>query len=181
MSGLGIPGLAVLVAAGGAQLSRLLVPWKWRDVIEAAGGAAGVDPNELHAIALHETGGKMDPTLVSAPNANGTRDYGLFQINDTNLARFGLTGDRWKDPRASADAAAALIVANRSSAIALAGQPLGFFDELAAYNAGLSTLHPGRPKLDARGAYINQAYVREVSAWYGLVILASVAPIQKVS
>lgn len=181
MSPLPIPGLAVLVAAGGAQLSRLIVPWKFRDLFEATGAAAGVDPNELHAIALHETGGKLDPSLVGPPNANGTRDYGLFQINTINLSRYGLDGDGWKDPAKSAQAAARLILDNRAAALRDAGQPLGFFDELAAYNAGLSSLHPGRPKLGPTGGYINQTYVREVAAWYGLVILASVAPIQKVS
>jgi len=68
--------------------------------------APGVDPNLLAGIAKHESG--LDPAVVHQ-NANGTRDWGLMQINDANFGWLGLTEKSSLDPCLSVRAAAAVL------------------------------------------------------------------------
>lgn len=169
----------ILSGVFGAQLSRLAVTGKYRALYVEIGKQLGVDPNLLHALALKET--REQPQLVSPANANGTRDYGLMQINDTNLARYGLTTATALDPRQSVTAAANLIRGIYRQAPAFS-----VLDVFSVYNAGFSdqdadAAQPGkqfRPKLSADGrSYFNADYVREAWMYYLLVSLGSVAPI----
>jgi type IV secretion system protein VirB1 len=69
--------------------------------------APGLDPTTIAGIAQHESG--FDPLRISAPNANGSRDYGLMQINERNFRWLGLTGETALDPCQSIAAAAHLL------------------------------------------------------------------------
>lgn len=172
--------LAALAAVfGGAQLARMYVSGKYRALYKAMGERYGVDPNVLHAIALQET--RENPSLVSLPNRNGTRDYGLMQINDTNFTRYGLTDTSALDPGRSVDTAARLI---RDIMVAIPGASV--LDIFSVYNAGISAhdadpITPGkqlRPKYASDNiAYFNQEYVRSAMLWYLLVLLGSAAPV----
>ena len=67
--------------------------------IENAGYYHNVNPKLLLAIAIVESG--LNPTAVNK-NRNGTRDYGMFQINENNLKRLGFSIDVAFDPCKSA-------------------------------------------------------------------------------
>jgi type IV secretion system protein VirB1 len=69
--------------------------------------APGLDPTIIVGIARHESG--LDPMRISPPNPNGSRDYGLMQINDRNFRWLGLTEQTALDPCQSIAAAAHLL------------------------------------------------------------------------
>lgn len=70
--------------------------WEWRDLI------AKYFPKEQQQNALRimsKENGAGDPKRVSAPNKNGSRDYGLFQLNDKAQGkRVGYDLEQFKDP-----------------------------------------------------------------------------------
>lgn len=59
-----------------------------QQIVDAA-NANGVDPSLALAVAQKES--SFNPSAVSPKNSNGTVDYGLFQLNSSNLASFGVT------------------------------------------------------------------------------------------
>jgi len=69
--------------------------------------APGLDPTMIVGISKHESG--LDPMRISPPNPNGSRDYGLMQINDRNFRWLGLTEQTALDPCQSIAAAARLL------------------------------------------------------------------------
>jgi soluble lytic murein transglycosylase-like protein len=145
--------------------AKLAAPADYRDLFEAVGREEGVDPNLLHAIGWHES--QLNPAAVSPPNTNGTRDYGLMQINAVNFPALGLTGQTALDPARNVRAAARLL---RSIQQLNDSVP----DQLAVYNAGPSKVagRAGGPKLDADGRYINLRYVVEAFGKYLVIVLA---------
>jgi len=58
-----------------------------------------VNPKLLYAIAIVESG--LNPKAVNK-NKNGTKDYGMFQINEDNLKRLGFSREIALDPCKSA-------------------------------------------------------------------------------
>lgn len=71
------------------------------------------------------------PGAVSKANRNGSRDYGIMQINESNLDRFGLTPDTaTKDWQANMNAGAAVLAEGMKR---YNGDPAA---AVAAYNAG---------------------------------------------
>ncbi len=165
-------GKLVGVAAGlglGLELAHLAVPWKLRGIYEQAGKDQGVDPNLVHALSLQENW-HQDPNAIGAVNANGTRDYGLMQINERNFAWLGLSSTTWRDPAKSATAAAKLLRVTKEQA-----PELTLKDELSIYNAGMSRYGP-MAKKDSEGHYLNAQYVGSAFWWYLLVRAASYAP-----
>jgi hypothetical protein len=56
----------------------------------------GITAARLAAIATAESNGNV--RAISAPNRNSTRDYGLFQINESNFARFGVNAQSVMSP-----------------------------------------------------------------------------------
>ena len=70
--------------------------------------APGLDPTMIVGISKHESG--LDPMRISPPNPNGSRDYGLMQINDRNFRWLGLTEQTALDPCQSIAAAARLLM-----------------------------------------------------------------------
>jgi transglycosylase-like protein with SLT domain len=93
----------------------------------------GVPPSLALAVAQQES--SFNPNAVSKPNSNGTVDYGLFQINSSNLASFGVTNPL--DP-----------TQNINAGVAYLGQLLTQYNgdqskALAAYNAGPGAVASG--------------------------------------
>lgn len=79
----------------------------------------GVDPKLLKAIAMKESG--LRAGVVSRPNRNGTRDYGLMQHNGRHLADRGLDNGEWQNPERSVEEAAKLLRRNIQSAGSVRG------------------------------------------------------------
>lgn len=174
--------LLAAILGGGAAL-RLSVPGQYRALYVRYGEAHGIDPNLLHALALQEGGGRETaPTTVSPLNANGTRDYGVMQINDANFPRLGLTVVTAKNAARSVEAAAKLLASQVRAAPQLTA-----IDHLSIYNAGFSdqdadAAQPGRQlraKLAPDGrSYFNAAYTNSAFRWWLLVSAASLSPIR---
>jgi hypothetical protein len=102
--------------------------------ITAAALQNGVPPSLALAVAKRES--SFNPNAVSPPNKNGTQDYGLFQINSSNLATFGVVDPL--DPTQNIQAGTQLL-----------GQLLRQYNgdqvkALAAYNAGSTAVDSGR-------------------------------------
>lgn len=131
-------GLIALTVAGGAIAFMTLAARYSKKTpfdleFDAAAAKWKVDPDLLRAIAHQETGGKFDPLALGAKNTNGTRDYGLMQINETTARHFGV------DPQTIlGDAALAIDLACRL--LTSLKQELGSlftpWTWVAAYNAG---------------------------------------------
>lgn len=75
-------------------------------VLAIALQCSSVDPNLIVHIAQRESG--LDPAIVHT-NRNGTRDFGLMQINETNFSLSRLTARTAFDPCQSVRAAGDLI------------------------------------------------------------------------
>lgn len=107
----------------------------------------GFTPGTSAAIGLKESG--LNPDLVSSVNSNGTRDYGMFQINGATLASLTPTfrklygrDPKWSDPHDNA-------VLQR---MVLSGTGGSARHRVGAYNAGPT---------NADGA-VGQAYADDV-------------------
>ena len=101
--------------------------------ITAAATAAGIPPSLALAVAQVES--NFNPNAVSPPNSNGTQDYGVFQINSSNLTSLGLTNPL--DPTQNINAGVSLL-AN------LYNQYDGDLTQvLWAYNAGPTSVASG--------------------------------------
>lgn len=176
-------GLGVLLLGGAAigQLAAFSVPWprRYRTLferyapLEGAPGSRLVNADLLHAIAWRES--NFNPAAVSPANTNGTRDYGLMQINQVNFQALGLSPVTALDPERSVAAAARLLVQLEPKARNVA-------DLFSMYNAGQAA--GGGPRLrqapDPRaGTYVNQEYVQALTARYALVRVASFAPVKQ--
>lgn len=76
-------------------------------------GWRGIDLVRAVAVSWAENG-KGDPGAVSPVNRDGSRDYGLWQINSGKFAGLGLTEATAKDARANAAAAYRLQTTSKS-------------------------------------------------------------------
>lgn len=108
------------------------------------GRAREVPPLLLKSLARVESG--FNPSAVSPPNTNGTRDRGLMQINDRTAQALGRDPARLLEPDYSIDIAAELLVSLRREL----GERFSTFSWIAAYNAGA-------PAILRRGIF-NAAY-----------------------
>lgn len=142
--------LTFAIGAGAAALltiGYLETPFD-RD-FEEVGAARGIDPDLLRAIARQES--QFVPTAVSQANRNGTRDFGLMQVNEATARALGRDQARLLEPRYSIDTAAELLQRIRSEL----GGKLSEWTLIAAYNAG-------SPAILSRGVF-NVAYASAVS------------------
>lgn len=82
-----------------------------------------VTPERLSAFGDIESGRSAD--AVSPPNRNGTRDWGLMQINEVHFPRFGVDAKTVMEPCTNIRIAAAILAeADRAAACAYnAGSP----------------------------------------------------------
>ena len=58
----------------------------------------------MAGLAMTESG--FETSIISKPNRDGSRDFGLYQINEKNLAKLGLTNQSVMDPCEASRAAA---------------------------------------------------------------------------
>lgn len=114
----------------------------------------------LRAIARKESGFK--PGLVSPPNANGTHDIGLMQVNERTGTHYGYGSDELKDPVTNVRVAGLYL---NDLKLEL-GEKLNAYTWVSAYNAG----SPGV----LRHGIFNAAYVAEVIYHWQLYALARV-------
>lgn len=118
-----------------------------KNLIIQSAQSKGLDPNFALAVATHES--SLNPNAVGPVNKNGTRDYGLFQINDSNLSEYGITQPL--DPTQNIDAGTTLL---KQLVDVYGGDKT---KALIAYNAG-----PGN---EAKG-FQDTAYVNAVMGIY---------------
>lgn len=166
-------GELILGGAGLVQIAAFGVPWPadYRALFTrwAPQGSRLISPNLLHALAWHES--KFNPAAVGAVNSNGTRDYGLMQINSVNLAPNGLTPyTALTDVNGNVRAAVAVLQEGEANA-------KGLPDLISIYNAGQAA--GGGPKKHADGSYVNAGYVSDVYGKWLLVTVASFAPYKR--
>ncbi len=96
--------------------------------------APHVHPSTLLSVAWTESG--WAPAIVHH-NRNGTADYGVTQINESNLRRLGLTRDSALDPCLSMRAAARVLIENYHPIDGSPGAKRAALRRtIAAYNAG---------------------------------------------
>jgi hypothetical protein len=74
----------------------------WLDYVNAQADKYGIPRPYIHAIISGESGGI--PSRVSAPNTNGTYDYGLFQLNSGGQG-LGIAPAKLLDPVTNTDIA----------------------------------------------------------------------------
>ncbi len=117
-------------------------------MITAAANQYGVPPSLALAVAQTESG--FNPNAVSPTNANGTQDYGLFQINSSNLSSLGVSDPL--DPQANIDAGVSLLASLYNQ---YGGDPT---QTLWAYNAGPGSVASGNMPTST------QSYIPDVLA-----------------
>lgn len=123
-------------------------------------------PAELAlAVIDQESGGRV--AAVGKPNRNGTRDYGLMQINENNLSRFGLTRETaLTDWKTNADAGLSILseaVRDQRGDIARA---------LAQYKGGPKHAALGPGKWEPA----TQRYIEKIGGKLGLSGIAQADP-----
>lgn len=83
-------GVAFALLAGAAALASLVadhLTTPFDPLFDHFGDLRGIDSNLLRALARVETG--FNVNAVGPPNRNGTRDYGLMQINERTARQYG--------------------------------------------------------------------------------------------
>ena len=152
-----IVGVAALVGS-----SYTSTPYD-RD-FDLVGHEEEVDPDLLRAIGRQESNFRAG--AVSPPNTNGTRDYGLMQINERTAVALGVQPGALIPPAPghvvrSITLAARLLRAVRREL----GERANYWTVIAAYNAG-------SPAILRRGIF-NQPYVSSVAFHHQMYVLGS--------
>lgn len=155
----------LVVPALVAQAVKHSTPWQYRTLFVQYGFPTG-DENLLHALGWRET--NLNPALISPPNTNGTRDYGLMQINSANFAKLGVTASSVMDPETNVRCAITVIGWSRTKGIIRAA------DLASIYNAGSNADGTARHTADGK-SYVNPDYVRDVTLKMVQVQIAALA------
>jgi len=145
--------LAVIgaVAAFGAVSSRYPKATPFDPEFDQAARDHQLDSDLLRAIAHQETGGTFNPNAIGPRNTNGTRDYGLMQINDVTARALGISAtELLGNPKLSINKASELLVMLKREL----GPLWSPWTWVAAYNAGA-------PAIRQRGIF-NMAYASSV-------------------
>jgi len=132
-----------------------------QDFLQIAKDAAskyGLDPLIILAIAKAES--NLIASAVSKPNKNGTKDYGLMQINEINLEFVGATKDTILNPKTNIFGGAHLLNHKRTYIL----QKLGRITTQML----ISSYNQGEGATVKRGIMANAAYVAKVWYWYGI-------------
>lgn len=133
-------GVFALLALGafGVAVAQHRAPTDFDDEFDQAGKLYGVDPDLLKAIAQRESG--FRPDAIGPANANGSRDYGIMQINSLTAQRYGVEPSMLvNSPRDSIRLAARYLSDVRQE---LGGSP-NPIQLAAAYNAGAPAVKRG--------------------------------------
>lgn len=129
-------------------------PKPFEDLFQKVGSAFGISPNLLKAIARKES--NFNPAAISGFNLNGTRDYGLMQLNSVNLSKFGLNPKSALNAEANLTAAAKLLNAMKKEL----GNKYDIYKLIASYNQGV----PRTLKYGIK----NVAYTSEVYLYFSI-------------
>ncbi len=113
-------------------------------LFESASAAYGIPEGLLSAIAQVES--NYNPNITSAPNANGTTDQGIMQINSANVASSGINP---YDPTQAIPYAAGML-AN------LYAQFGSWGEAVAGYNGGAGAVKPGQPYSAQVAGYVSK-------------------------
>lgn len=116
-----------------------------QQMIVDAANRYGVPPNLALGIASHESG--FNPNAVNTANPNGTKDWGVMQLNDTTVKTMGVTNPL--DPEQNIDAGVSLLssLLNRYG-----GDPN---QALWAYASGPGNVGPGKAPNSIAQNFIN--------------------------
>jgi soluble lytic murein transglycosylase-like protein len=76
-----------------------------QQMIRDAAAKYGVPPGIALGVAAHESG--FNPAAINTANPNGTKDYGVMQLNDTTVATMGVADPL--DPLQNIDAGVKLL------------------------------------------------------------------------
>jgi soluble lytic murein transglycosylase-like protein len=144
------------VALGVAVQDHVSVPFE--DKFKLTGDRYAIDPNLLIAIAKVES--NFNPAAVSKPNANGTRDYGIMQINEKTAQHYGFDPPSLVDNVGDSLTVAARLLTDVRHEL---GNAFSHRTLIAAYNAGA-------PAILARGIF-NTVYVSHVAYEWTLYTL----------
>jgi soluble lytic murein transglycosylase-like protein len=106
------------------------------DSIKQTANKFGFEPNLIGAMAKVES--NFNPNAISPPNTNGTRDYGLLQINSVNFSKLSLDVANVLDPDINLNAAVSLLK-DYQSQLADAGHT-AINEVVSAYNEGVRGL-----------------------------------------
>jgi soluble lytic murein transglycosylase-like protein len=161
----------LLIGAGALALA--VAPYirtPWDAEFQDAASSTGIDSDLIRAIARQESNFKAD--AVSAPNANGTRDFGVLQINEVTARSLGTEPNALIPSNALSPSQAVKNSAVYASILIRRlerelGPKFSFFTMIAAYNAG-------SPAIKARGVF-NVVYVNAVAYNYVMYKLGSFA------
>jgi len=123
-----------------------------QDMIRSAALKYNVDPNLAIAVAAHES--NFNPNAINSANRNGTKDWGVMQLNDITVKQFGVQNPL--DPAQNIDAGVKLL-----------GQLSAKYDgdltnTLWAYNAGSGSVSKGVMPAGV------QSYIDWVSNYMGI-------------
>lgn len=149
----------VLFALGASVVALAFLVKDYRqtpfdDLFNKIGKAYGIDPHLLQAFARKENA-KFDPYVVTN-EPNGTKSYGLMQINDVTAQTYGVTPDALTDPETNITTAARLMNdIKRQLGIAYSTNAL-----ISAYNEGVGTFK--------KRGIVNADYVASVLYHYSL-------------
>lgn len=131
---------------------------------ERAGEQYNIEPDFLRAIAKTEND-KLDPNVVSKANKNGSRDYGLMQINNNTAKRLGVTDLKLlMDPAVSIRLAATWLAMMRLEL----GKWWSPWTWASAYNVGSDDV------IRTEGGITNPTYVAKVMYHYQLYKMGKV-------
>jgi soluble lytic murein transglycosylase-like protein len=104
-----------------------------QDMIRSAALKYNVDPNLAIAVAAHES--NFNPNAINSANRNGTKDWGVMQLNDLTVKQFGVQNPL--DPVENIDAGVKLLGQLSSK---YSGDTTNI---LWAYNAGSGSVSKG--------------------------------------
>lgn len=115
----------------------------WQAYLAAAAQRLGLPVEYAQAIVQGESGG--DPTSAPKANTNGTRDYGLFQLN-TGGQGAGLSVPQLLDPHTNIDVGIKPVAAayKAGSSQGLVGYPLFKYTADNSGHRSIDITHPGR-------------------------------------
>ena len=153
--------IPILVAGAAAIAVADHASTPFDSMFERVGTEMGVDPDLLRAIARHES--SFNPRAVSPVNPNGTRDYGLMQLNEQTARALTLDVSRLLEPEYNVRGAVTLLKRVRSEL----GAQFDAISWVASYNAGT-------PAIKKHGVF-NGAYVSAVVYhWLGYTMARQV-------
>jgi len=137
-----------LTAAAAAVLVLDHVSTPFDALFEQESKRTGVPADLLRAIARRESGFRAG--AIGKPNSNGTKDWGLMQVNDRTAAHYGVQPAQLLDPATCVRVAADYLVDLHREL----GSAWSEWTWIAAYNAGA-------PAIKSRGVF-NVTYAGDV-------------------